>query len=124
MYSRRSRESGRILATIGRANVKPNGYTMEKNTQLNLWFAATAFAALLLFQLFTAATTYEQIPYSQFQTYLKDGKIEEVVIHLDRIEGKFKAPLENGKINFVTQRVEQELASDLAQIQCQISGHD
>ena len=47
---------------------------MEKKTQLNLWFAAAAFAALLLVQFVTATTTYEPIPYSQFQTYLKDGK--------------------------------------------------
>jgi hypothetical protein len=35
---------------------------MEKKTQLNLWFAAAAFAALLLFQFVTATTTYEPIP--------------------------------------------------------------
>src|SRR5581483_8465154 len=85
-------------------------YAMDKKTQLNLWFAAAAFAALLLFQYVTATTTYEQIPYSQFQSFLKEGKIDEVLIHQDRIEGKFKAPLENGKINFITRRVEQELA--------------
>ena len=95
---------------------------MDKKTQLNLWFAAAAFAALLLFQMAMATTTYEQIPYSQFQTSLKEGKIEEVVIHQDRIEGKFKAPLENGKINFTTQRVEQELASDLAKYNVKFRG--
>ena len=95
---------------------------MEKKTQLNLWFAAAAFAALLLFQFVTATTTYEPIPYSQFQTYLKDGKIEEVFIHQDRIEGKLKAPLENGKINFITQRVEPELASDLAKYNVKFRG--
>jgi cell division protease FtsH len=63
---------------------------MDKKTQLNLWFAAAAFAALLLFQFATATTTYEPIPYSQYQSYLKEGKIEEVVIHQDRIEGKLK----------------------------------
>jgi len=99
-----------------------NGYTMEKKTQLNLWFAAAAFAALLLFQFVTATTTYEPIPYSQFQTYLKDGKIEEVFIHQDRIEGKLKAPLENGKINFITQRVEPELAADLAKYNVKFRG--
>ena len=99
-----------------------NGYTMEKKTQLNLWFAAAAFAALLLFQFVTATTTYEPIPYSQFQTYLKNGKIEEVFIHQDRIEGKLKAPLENGKTNFITQRVEPELAADLAKYNVKFRG--
>jgi cell division protease FtsH len=95
---------------------------MDKKTQLNLWFAAAAFAALLLFQYVTATTAYAPIPYSQFQTFLKEGKIEEVVIHLDRIEGKFKAALENGKINFITQRVEPELASDLAKYNVKFRG--
>ncbi len=95
---------------------------MDKKTQLNLWFAAAAFAALLLFQYVTATTTYEQIPYSQFQSFLKEGKIDEVLIHQDRIEGKFKAPLENGKINFITRRVEQELATDLAKYNVKFRG--
>jgi cell division protease FtsH len=95
---------------------------MDKKTQMNLWFAAAAFSALLLFQYVTATTTYEPIPYSQFQTFLKEGKIEEVQIHQDRIEGKFKAPLENGKLNFITQRVEQELAADLAKYNVKFRG--
>src|SRR5262249_28027666 len=65
------------------------------------------------FQIGSLATSYEQIPYSQFETYLKEGKIEEVVIHQDRIDGKFKTP-ENGKTNFVTHRVDPDLAANLA----------
>lgn len=86
---------------------------MDKKTQLNLWYAAIAMALLLAMQ-FAAATPFEPIAYSQFQTLLKDGKIDEVVVHQDRIEGKLKAPLENGKSHFVTQRVQQDLVDDLA----------
>jgi ATP-dependent Zn protease len=86
---------------------------MEKKTRLNLWYVAIALAALFLFQL-GSATSYEPIPYSQFQTYLKEGSIDEVVIHHDRIEGKLKSPLESGKANFVTQRVQQDLVDELA----------
>ena len=74
---------------------------MEKKTQLNLWYAAIAMAVLLAIQ-FATATPFESIAYSQFQAFLKDGKIEEVVVHQDRIEGKLKAPLENGNSYFVT----------------------
>jgi cell division protease FtsH len=86
---------------------------MEKKTQLNLWYAAIAMAVLLAIQ-FATATPFESIAYSQFQAFLKDGKIEEVVVHQDRIEGKLKAPLENGNSYFVTQRVQQDLVDDLA----------
>ena len=86
---------------------------MEKKTQLNLWYAAIAMAVLLAIQ-FATATPFELIAYSQFQAFLKDGKIEEVVVHQDRIEGKLKAPLENGNSYFVTQRVQQDLVDDLA----------
>jgi cell division protease FtsH len=94
---------------------------MNKKTQLNLWYLAAAIAVLILFQIGSLATSYEQIPYSQFQTYLKEGKIEDVVIHQDRIDGKFKAP-ENGKTNFVTHRVDQDLAADLAKYNINFRG--
>jgi hypothetical protein len=48
---------------------------MEKKTQLNLWYAAIAMAVLLAIQ-FATATPFESIAYSQFQAFLKDGKIE------------------------------------------------
>jgi cell division protease FtsH len=86
---------------------------VEKKTQLNLWYLAIAMAVMLAIQ-FATATPQEPIAYSQFQTFLKGGKIDEVVVHQDRIEGKLKAPLENGKSHFVTQRVQQDLVDDLA----------
>src|SRR5262249_46011630 len=94
---------------------------MNKRTQLNLWYLAAAIGALVLFQIGSLATSYEQIPYSQFETYLKEGKIEEVVIHQDRIDGKFKTP-ENGKTNFVTHRVDPDLAANLAKYYVKFRG--
>jgi len=35
------------------------------------------------------------IPYNQFQTYLKEGRVAHVKISTDRIEGTFKQPLAN-----------------------------
>jgi cell division protease FtsH len=94
---------------------------MNKKTQLNLWYLGAALVVLLLFQIGSLATRYEQIPYSQFQTYLKEGKIEEVVIHQDRIEGKFKTP-ENGITNFITHRVDSDLAADLEKYNVKFRG--
>jgi cell division protease FtsH len=86
---------------------------MEKKTQLNIWYVAIALVLLFAFQL-GSATTYEPIPYSQFQALLTDGKIDEIVIHQDRIEGKLKAPLESGRAHFVTQRVPKDLVEEMA----------
>ena len=94
---------------------------MDKKTELNLWYVGIAMVVLLAIQ-FAVATTYEPIPYSQFETYLKEGKIDDVVVHQDRIEGKFKAPLESGKSNFVTQRVQQDLVDDLAKYNVKFRG--
>jgi cell division protease FtsH len=86
---------------------------MEKKTQLNFWYLAIATAVLFAIQI-GSVTIYEPIPYSQFQTLLKDGKIDDVIVHQDRIEGRLKTPLESGKSNFVTQRVQQDLVDELA----------
>lgn len=56
----------------------------------------------------------ESIPYSEFQTYLKEGRIAEVHVSSERIEGAFKEPLANGTKRFVTNRIEPELAAELS----------
>ena len=51
---------------------------MDKKTQFNIWYWIAAFLGLMVFQyLFAAATQVAQIPYSEFQTYLTQGRIAE-----------------------------------------------
>lgn len=57
----------------------------------------------------------EQIPYSQFQTYLRGGCVNEVHIAGDRIEGTLKDPPAGKGKHFVTVRIDPELAQELAQ---------
>jgi len=57
-------------------------------------------------------TQVAQIPYSQFETYLNDGKIAKVAVSDRYIEGKFKQPID-GKPKFITTRVEPDLAKSL-----------
>lgn len=60
--------------------------------------------------LWTTYTTTSPIPYSQFQQLLKSGQIEEVMILQDHLHGTLKTPLENGRNQFITARVEKDLS--------------
>ncbi|MTI43317.1 membrane protease FtsH catalytic subunit [Roseibium hamelinense] len=96
---------------------------MEKKHQINLWYAFVAMMLVFLFQSWwTTYKTVEQIPYSQFEQYLKDKKIEEVSIRENSIEGKFKEPLKDGKQYFVTTRVEMPLAEELTKYDVTYTG--
>lgn len=62
--------------------------------------------------LLTTATHVAQIPYSQFETYLRDGKIAAVAVSDRFIQGTFKEPVD-GKPMFITTRVDSDLARNL-----------
>jgi len=96
---------------------------MEKKHQINLWYAFIAMMLVLMFQSWwTTYKTVEQIPYSQFEQYLKDKKIEEIAIKENVIEGKFKEPLKDGKQYFVTTRVDVPLADELSKYDVKFTG--
>ncbi|TWG97919.1 cell division protease FtsH [Mesorhizobium sp. J18] len=86
---------------------------INKKTQFNIWYWIAAFFILMAFQyLFTTATQVAQIPYSQFETYLRDGMIAEVAVSDRFIQGTFKQPID-GRPMFITTRVEPDLARQL-----------
>ncbi|MGD9865270.1 MAG: ATP-dependent metallopeptidase FtsH/Yme1/Tma family protein, partial [Pseudodonghicola sp.] len=86
---------------------------MNKTTQFHVWYWVAAFALLTAFQYFYAGSTQiEQIPYSQFETELQAGKIAEVAVSDQYIQGKYKSP-GDGKPMFITTRVEPGLAKEL-----------
>ncbi len=68
---------------------------------------------LVLNNLWGQAIQVEQIPYSQFQAYLKEGRIEEINITQNYIRGKLKDPQEGQPEQFITVRVEPKLADKL-----------
>jgi cell division protease FtsH len=82
----------------------------------NVWSVVFACSCLFILQVLWAQSmpAVEPIPYSEFQTYLKEGRIAEVHVSSERIEGAFKEPLANGAKLFVTNRVEPELAAELS----------
>ena len=88
---------------------------MNRKTQFHLWYWVAAFLGLMVFQyLFMSATQVAQIPYSQFDADLAQGKIAEVSVSERFIQGKFKEP-QDGRSMFITTRVEPDLAKSLQQ---------
>jgi cell division protease FtsH len=96
---------------------------MERQTQFNLWyFVLAALAAMWLHGMWVEMRTVEPITYSEFVDYLKDGKIEEVTIRQNTVEGKFKEPLADKRTRFVAVRVDETLARDLEQYNVKYTG--
>jgi cell division protease FtsH len=88
---------------------------MDKKTQINFWYLALAVIAILFFQNWWVKTRQvEVMPYSEFEALLEQGQIAEVYIRQDRLEGKLKTPLQDGRQYFVTTRVDPQLADRLA----------
>jgi cell division protease FtsH len=95
---------------------------MDKKIQLNAWyFIIAVFAILLIQNWWIESRKVEPIPYSQFEQLLKDGKIDEIAISKDHIEGKLKQPLD-GRDFFVTTRVDPTFAEELAKYKVKFSG--
>lgn len=96
---------------------------MDRKTKFHLWYAFLAvWGVLALNNLWVQATQVEQIPYSQFQAYLEEGRIEEISITQNHIRGKLKDPQEGQPEQFLTIRVEPDLADKLAAHQVKFTG--
>ncbi|MDE2149779.1 MAG: ATP-dependent metallopeptidase FtsH/Yme1/Tma family protein, partial [Gammaproteobacteria bacterium] len=87
---------------------------MNRKLYFNVgYFLATLLLLLGLQAYFARQTQIQEIPYSQFQQNLKEGKFSEVVIDGDRIQGMLKSS-PDGKVKQVeATRVEPRLAGQL-----------
>ena len=87
---------------------------MDRRTHLNFWFITMALLGLLLVQnLYKQYTQVEPIPYSRFQHLLEQGQVAEIAITENQIFGTLKEKHADGYKDFVTTRVEPELAEIL-----------
>ncbi|HOI73223.1 MAG TPA: ATP-dependent zinc metalloprotease FtsH [Syntrophales bacterium] len=91
---------------------------MDKKHRFSIWYVFLAIWAVLLIQSYISSLFAVQvIPYSQFLTLLKSGKITEIAVTANQIQGKMK--VEGGKPEdtkaFKTIRVDSELSNMLAQ---------
>ena len=105
--NRRFHTHDRLAPEIG---VRP----MEKHTQFNIWYVLLALLSLLWLQdLWRNYQQVEPIAYSEFLQQLKDGRIKEITITGNAIQGVYKEAVSDGHPRFVTPRVDPELARDL-----------
>ena len=96
---------------------------MEKRTYFNLWYLIAAILGVLwLRDIWVNVKQVEPIPYSQFQQDLKDGRIKDIAISANAIQGSYKDAKADGRTRFVTTRVDPELAKDLAQYNVEFAG--
>jgi cell division protease FtsH len=87
---------------------------MDKQTSFNVWYVIAAMMAILLLQgLLEQARRVEPITYSQFRTYLEQGRIDELVVTESRITGHIKDARPGEAEYFVTARVDPEFAREL-----------
>ncbi len=87
---------------------------MDKKFQINFWYVIIAILGILMVQNFYKEyTKVEPIPYSRFHTLLEQDKIAEIAITENHIYGTLKEKNSDGLKDFVTTRVEPELADKL-----------
>jgi cell division protease FtsH len=86
----------------------------DRTHHFTVWYIVAAIAGVFAFQyLWLSFTRFETISYSDFEQLLNDGKIAEVDIGADSIQGKLKAPSATGRDYFGTVRVDPDFADKL-----------
>jgi len=86
----------------------------DRKRQILIWYTIAAVIGVLVVQYFWVSySQVETIPYSQFEQLLNDGKITEVTISADTVQGSLKEALPDGKRSFFAVRVDPQLADKL-----------
>ena len=98
---------------------------MEKHYKFSLWYVLLGIWVVLIIQSYISSMfAVQTIPYSQFLNLLKSGKIVEVAITANQIQGKMKMDVgapDEAKA-FKTIRVDQELSTLLEQYKIVFKG--
>jgi len=87
---------------------------MDKKIHINFWYVTAAILLMLWIQsLYLETTKSPPIPYSRFQILLNEDKVAEIGITQNYIRGTLKEAQPDGLKDFVTTRVEPDLAQSL-----------
>ncbi len=70
-----------------RRDRKPANNQVPKKLNFSLWYLVLAIGIMYLIQTFAFTQEVEKIPYSQFKTLLKEGRIKECAVSPDKIRG-------------------------------------
>jgi cell division protease FtsH len=100
----------------------PKHPSMDKKTTYHAWYwIAAFFGVLLLQQVWVATQKVDVIPYSEFQSDLKAGKVVEVRIGTNYLQGIRKTG-DTETRDFIATRVDPELAADLEKYHVKFAG--
>lgn len=96
---------------------------VKENAPFHIFYWIAAFAGIFLLQYLVAnVEPIARIPYSAFDQYLKDGKIDEIRISDRFIQGTLSTPLPGGETRFTTNRVDPTFAADLQKYGVKFAG--
>ena len=94
---------------------------MDKKKQFNWTFWVIAAVVWLGLQAWLGYSTVLPLQYSEFLSYLEEGKITELTVTESKIEGKFTVPVE-GKDFFVAHRIDPDFAAELEKYDVAFTG--
>ncbi|UPK19182.1 ATP-dependent zinc metalloprotease FtsH [Bradyrhizobium sp. 131] len=96
---------------------------MTQKTRFNFAYAVFAIFALAFIQyVIAAANRIAIIPYSEYQQLLREGKVDSVGISDRTVQGTLKEALPGGQKQFVTTRVDQDVAQELEKYHVRFTG--
>src|SRR5512144_3101343 len=95
---------------------------MDKKAHINTWYFVAVLAVMLLIQWWLASSQVHTLPYSEFQTLLREGKIAQVEVADRHIRAELKDPPPDGRKLIYTVRVDPEFAKELAQYGVKVTG--
>src|SRR5512140_3293390 len=96
---------------------------MKKETKFNIWYLFIAiWGVIFAHETWLRMTQIQEIPYSQFQTYLNSGRIQEIRITQNYVHGTLKEVKEGEPKQFLTVRVDKDLADALAAQKVKFAG--
>jgi cell division protease FtsH len=88
---------------------------MDKKAGFNIAYLLFALLAIMVLrEVWTQAQSVETVPYSTFEQYLREGKIDEVAVSERLITGRLKSPDTGGKTSVVAPLVDPAMAERLS----------
>jgi cell division protease FtsH len=92
-------------------------------TRFNVGYAIAAIFAVILIQYaISTANQIAAIPYSEFQQLLRQSKVATVAISDRVLQGTLKEPLSGGQKQFITTRVDPEIAGEFEKYGVRFTG--
>jgi cell division protease FtsH len=96
---------------------------MTKHARFNVWYWVAALAVLMILQyVLVTGREVASIPYSDFERYLKEGKVAEIAVSDNFVQGALKEPLPGGQTRFVTTRIDPGFAEQLQRYNVKYTG--